>query len=88
MEGTVADVRSEARRLSDAMGLDASRAWQGSGAHVTSYQQGRQEARTRSVTLNVTVNVNATTAQQAAVVGRALGDELYLEYARRERNAI
>lgn len=86
MKSTEASIAAEAKRMSGAMALSPSMATNYTSDYTASVL-GYQGAGTanKQFSFNVTVNVNATNAEQAARIGRSLGDELYLEFARRER---
>lgn len=85
MKATENDIAAEADRMSAAMSLNPTiGAYQGAASYTRSYQaqtanQGRQ------IAFNVTINVTARDEQQAAGIGRSIGEQLYLEFARRER---
>ena len=84
MKSTEADIAAESRRMSQAMSLDPEPiVGYGSGGYAASSQtkagQGRQ------FVFNVTINASASGEQQAAGIGRSIADELYLQFARRER---
>ena len=86
MDRTEKAVAEQARALGDAMlftptafDVPGGASWQGAGGGGGRYNQ-----------FNVTVTVNvggdaATTREQAAGIGRTIGEAMYEEYARRER---
>lgn len=86
MKSTEQGIEAEAKRMSDAMTLNPS---VGAGydiaakPYAASYQS--QAAQGRSFAFDVTINVTASDERQAASIGRSIGDQLYLEFARRER---
>lgn len=78
MKSTESDIAAEAGRMSDAMSLTPTVG----SSYARSYQQagiGRQ------ISFNVTINVTARDEQQAVGIGTSIGEQLYLEFARRER---
>lgn len=82
MKSTEGDIAAEAERMSDAMTLNPSQNAYGSG-YARSYQS--QAGGARQITFNVTINVAARDEQQAIGIGSSIGEQLYLEFARRER---
>jgi hypothetical protein len=64
------------------MTLNPSQSAYGSG-YARSYQS--QAGGARQITFNVTINVAARDEQQAIGIGSSIGEQLYLEFARRER---
>lgn len=83
MRNTEQGIAEEAQRMSDAMTLNPYMDADYTGAYGT--YGGAQAASNRQFNFNINVNVSAADAQQATQVGRSLGDELYLEFVRRER---
>lgn len=78
MKSTESDIAAEAGRMSDAMSLTPTVG----SSYARSYQKagiGRQ------ISFNVTINVTARDEQQAVGIGTSIGEQLYLEFARRER---
>lgn len=83
MRSTERGIADEAARMSQAMELNPSQ-YGSSGSsftvpHLAQQQGGRQ------FVFNVTVNSTAGSAESASEIGRSIGSELYLEFARRER---
>lgn len=84
MKSTEKGIADEAKRMSDAMSLNpAIGTSYAAGSYATSYQA--QASQGRSFAFNVTINVTSSSEQQAATIGRTIGDQLYLEFQRRER---
>lgn len=82
MKSTEDEIAAESRRMSEAMSLSPvlGGTYGITGGYTQSYRaQGRQ------IAFNVTINVTANNESRAASIGRSIGDELYLEFARRER---
>lgn len=85
MKATESDIAAEADRMSAAMSLNPTiGAYQGAASYTRSYQA-QTASQGRQIAFNVTINVTARDEQQAAGIGRSIGEELYLEFARRER---
>ena len=83
MKSTEEDIAAESRKMSEAMSLNPEvNSGYSTSSYATSYQQASQG---RQIAFNVTINVTANDQQQAVSIGRSIGDELYLEFARRER---
>ena len=81
MKSTEGDIAAESQRMSEAMSLTPTIGGY-SGGYATSYQQA---AGGRQIAFNVTINVTANDEQQAIGIGSSIGEQLYLEFARRER---
>lgn len=79
MRSTERGIAAEATRMSEAMSLNPTA---GTYGYARSYQQASQG---RQIAFNVTINVTARDEQQAASIGTSIGEQLYLEFARRER---
>lgn len=79
MKSTEGDIAAESQRMSDAMSLSPTI---GGAPYTRIYQQASQG---RQIAFNVTINVTAQNEQQAVGIGSAIGQQLYLEFARRER---
>ncbi len=85
MRSTEGDIAEESRRMAEAMDLSPSLGSYATDGYVSGYQQGSSQG--RIINFNVTVNVQASDAAQAVGIGRSIGEEMYLEFARRERVA-
>ncbi|MDY3129512.1 MAG: hypothetical protein SOW20_05775 [Berryella intestinalis] len=87
MRSTEAAIDAESRRMSEAMSLEpAVGAWGYAQKYASAYGAAQNVGgSSRQIAFNVTINVTASDARSAAAIGRSLGDELYLEFARRER---
>lgn len=84
MQRTVGDIEAEANRMSDAMSLNPTiGAYSQPSTYTSSYQARASQG--RQIAFNVTINVNARDEQQAIGIGQNIANELYLEFARRER---
>ncbi len=85
MKSTEDDIAAESKRMSEAMSLnpEINAGYGTSGSYATSFQA--QASQGQQFIFNVTINATASNEQQAAGIGRSIGDELYLEFARRER---
>lgn len=84
MRSTEGDILAESRRMSDAMTLNPQVGMHAAtGSYTSSYQT--QASQGRSIVFSVTINVTARDERQAVGIGRSIADELYLEFARRER---
>lgn len=81
MRSTEQGIAAEANRMSEAMSLNPAVGAYGN-AYARSYQQAGQG---RQIAFNVTINVTAQNEQQAVGIGTSIGEQLYLEFARRER---
>ena len=82
MQSTEQAIAAESQKLSDAMSLTPSYgdAYENGAAYGQGYATGK------TFNFNINVNVNGTAdATSAASIGRNIGQELYLEFARRER---
>ncbi len=79
MQSTEDAIAQEALRMSDAMSLTpqnhAAYAYGATGANLTGSTN----------IFNVNIQVSANNAAEAATIGRNIGNELYLQYVRRER---
>ena len=84
MKSTENDIVAESKRMSEAMSLNPvlGGSYGVTGGYTQSYQS---QAAGRQIAFNVTINVTANNESQAVSIGRNIGDELYLEFARRER---
>ena len=81
MRSTENDIAAESRRMSEAMTLTPSLGQYG-GGYASSFAQ---QAAARQFAFNIAINVAASNEQQAVGIGRSIGEELYLEFARMER---
>lgn len=85
MKRTERGIEAEAARMSDAMTLNppavSGGKYPAGGAAVREGLQGG-----RQIVFNVSINVTASDARQAATVGKSVANQLYTEFARRERN--